>query len=139
MQGTRRVPRRKARIMEYLLNETQRGNVARYREGLTKADRAKSALVASIDASAIAARKSGNSVTLVAPDGTVVGNLANVGARSAKPASTDNGAVVSDILAMLESGDTVTLDSVNAAIARHYVPAVPAVPATSVSATIRKA
>lgn len=129
----------RGRIMDYILSAAQRGYVATYREGLTKAENAKASLVASIDAVAIQARKDGISVSLIAPNGDKVGHLAGHGGSAGKPASTDSSAVVADILATLESGNSVTLDSVRAAIARHYVPGTPAVPATSVSATIRKA
>lgn len=125
--------------MDYILSAEQRGYVATYREGLTKAERAKASLLSTIDAFAIQARKGGISVSLIAPNGDKVGHLASHGGSAGKPATADHAAVVSDILATLESGELVTLDMVKATIARHYIPASPATPATSVSATIRKA
>lgn len=123
--------------MEIIATSEMRNDVATFRGHRTGMAASKARILANVPDDAIRERLAGNSVAIVAADGTTLGNLATVGSKRAIPATTDHAAVVADIRAMLESGQTVTLADLRESIANHYVARIDATAGTSVSVTIK--
>ena len=110
--------------------------IASYRQGQSQSRNAKARamrIIESDHADAMIAKRSGESVKI--GDGA---HLTLTGGTSAKPADTNYAAIVSDVWAMVDSGEAITSETLARLHRLHTYAAIPAVPGTKVSLTIGK-